>query len=208
MSVSHATRNPHRVRMPHSAPHMRLKCSKLTAGLKRSCSRLGAVNMLHLSLVCVVMSETSAGVLCLIVYTLCGNKHERDTVRLHNSHFESGMRWSALSKLVFCRHWSHFARKQKMTYHPWFPNCLSWTGFSFPFTNSVQPHRTNFVAKNSWTCYYFLQEEKLNLFFVSIPYFSAFPRIQVGFLCKLHFSKFLFNLLTKTLPDLNFSGSR
>ncbi len=51
-------RNWHRVRMPHSAPHTGLKRSKLTAGLQRSCSRLGAVNLLHLSTACAVVSET------------------------------------------------------------------------------------------------------------------------------------------------------
>ncbi len=48
------TRNPHRVRTPHSALHMGLKLSKLTAaqGLKGS-----AVNLLHLSPMCSYVSD-------------------------------------------------------------------------------------------------------------------------------------------------------
>ena len=69
------TRNPHRVRMPHSTPHTGLKCSKLTAGLKHSYSRLYAVNLLCLSPVCGYVRNmfqtyisAAAGVLCLTVY--------------------------------------------------------------------------------------------------------------------------------------------
>ncbi len=46
------TRNPHRVWMQHGALHTGLKHSKLTAGLRHSCSRLSAVNLLGLSLLC------------------------------------------------------------------------------------------------------------------------------------------------------------
>ncbi len=52
------TRKPHRVRMPHSITRLTqdlttgFKRSKLTAGLKRSCSRLGVVNLLCLSPMC------------------------------------------------------------------------------------------------------------------------------------------------------------
>ncbi len=72
--------------MPHSTPHTGHKCSKLTTGLKSSCSRLGAVNLLRLSPVCSYVGKhvsdisAAAGVLYLTAYTLCGKKTCQQTL--------------------------------------------------------------------------------------------------------------------------------
>ena len=78
-AIPDKTRNPHRVRMPHSVPHTGLEHSKLPTGLEHSCSRLCAVNLLSLcghvrNMFHVSDISAAAGVLCLIAYMLCGNE--------------------------------------------------------------------------------------------------------------------------------------